>query len=90
MFAALRLSHSESPTTSYLTAVHSGNLGLLLKNTAISHSELRRGYVGASSKRVGQEKGQWPTCMSRNLGLGLATFREGRICALWTSVFDGG
>lgn len=37
VFAALRLSHSESPTTSYSTAAHSSNLGLLLKNTAISH-----------------------------------------------------
>ena len=39
---------------------------------------------------LAQEKGQWPSCVSRNLGLGLATFREGRICALWTSVSDGG
>lgn len=32
----------------------------------------------ASSKRARPGKGQWPTCMSRYLGLSLATFEQGR------------
>lgn len=42
---------------------------------------------GLLQRGLGQEKGQWPTCVSRNLGLGLATFGQGRICALWTCLF---
>lgn len=36
---------------------------------------------------LGQEKGQWPTCVCRDLGFGLATFGQGRIRALWTRLF---
>ena len=42
---------------------------------------------GPLQRGLGQEKGQWPTCVSRNLGLGLASFGQGRIRALWTCLF---
>lgn len=59
--------------------------------TQQSHTENSADAMwGLLQRGLAQEKGQWPTCVSRNLGLGLATFREGRMCALWTSVFDGG
>lgn len=65
--------------------------GTSAQNTVIFHWELWRGFGWLLLRGLGQGKGQWPICVSRNLGISLATFgQRENICPMNFCVFEEG